>query len=226
MVSAPDYVRANLKVIREEMFYALDQGLNALRELIRKEFPDLVHKVGMPIIYEFVIKDTLKKNVRRQVDIVLHQALRYDGKIATLDAIIEETFQEYYKYDMTNQHCDHNHPRFPEVEEVIKLSYRARVSSVWQLLQFQGATNYDDLIRNVFKTREMTRMALEEHYIITDKVIDLIEQYPELVRNDIYNKVYWARNIRIIRASYEYAQQYLQQKLDKLFPEGKANVEN
>ncbi len=215
-----DHVRANMKIIRAEMYQVLDQGLDALRDLIKKEFPDFIHKVGMPLIYDFIIKGMLKKNTRKQIDVVLKHAIRYDGNINTLDALVEETFQDYFQYDITNQHCDHNHPKFPEVEEIIKLCYRARISSVWQLSQYQGAKDYDDLIRNVFKTRELTRSALEEHYIITDKAIDLIEQYPELVRHDFYNKVYWARNIRIIRASYEYAQKYLLEKLDKLFPEG------
>ncbi len=206
------------------MFEILNQGLDALRDLIKKEFPDFLHRVGMPIIYDFVVKGALKKNTRKQIDVVLKHALRYDGTLTTLDTIVTETFQEYYKYDITNQHCDHNHPKFSEVEEIIKLCYRARISSVGQLLQYQGAKDYDELIRNVFKTREQTRMALEEHYIITDKAIDLIEQYPELVRHDFLNKVYWARNIRIIRASYEYAQKYLLEKLDKLFPEAKENV--
>ncbi len=221
-----DHVQANLKIIRAEMFQVLDQGLHALRDLIKKEFPDFLHRVGMPIIYDFIVKGTLKKNTRKQIDVVLKHALRYDGTLTTLETIVTDTFQEYYKYDITNQHCDHNHPKFPEVEEIIKLCYRARISSVGQLLQYQGAKDYDELIRAVFKTKEMTRSALEEHYIITDKAIDLIEQYPELVRHDFFNKVYWARNIRIIRASYEYAQKYFLEKLDKLFPEGKANVQN
>ncbi len=224
MDKAPDYVQDNLKIIRAEMFGVLDKGLDALRELIRQEFPDLLHKVGIPLIYDFIIKGALKKNTRKQIDIVLKNAIRLDGTMTTLDAVVEETFQDYYKFDMTNQHCDHSHPNFPEVEGIIKLCYRARISTVWQLLQYQGAKTYDDLILGVFKTREQTRSALEEHYIITDKAIDLIEQYPELVRHDIYNKVYWARNIRIIRASYEYAQKFLLEKLDKLFPEGKENV--
>jgi len=223
---APNYVKENLKIIRAEMFRVLDQGLDALRELIRQEFPDLLHKVGMPIIYDFVIKGNLRKNVKKQVDIVLKQALRYDGNLPTLDTIVEETFPDYYNFDMTNQHCDHNHPKFSELQQIIKLSYRARISTVWQLLQFQGANDYDELIRNVFKTRDTTRVALEEHYIITDKAVDLIEQNPELVRHNFYDKVYWARNIRIIRVSYEYAQRFLAEKINKLFPEGQENVQN
>ena len=219
-----DHVQENLKIIRAEMYQVLDQGLNALRDLIRKEYPDLLHKVGMPIIYDFIVKGMLRKNTQKQIDIVLKHALRYDGMLTTLDAIVTETFPEYFQYDITNLHCDHKHPKFPEVQETIKLCYRARISSVGQLLHYQGAKTYDDLIRNVFQTRERTREALEEHYIITDKAIDLIEQYPDLVRHDFYDKVYWARNIRIIRASYEYAQKYLMEKLDKLFPEEKSNA--
>ncbi|HMF30726.1 MAG TPA: hypothetical protein VKK79_04895 [Candidatus Lokiarchaeia archaeon] len=221
-----DVVRENLKTIRAELFHAIDKGLNALRELIRKEYPDLLHKVGMPLAYEFVLKGYLSKNTKKQIDLVLKNALRYDGELGTLDAIVEETFDQYFQYDMTNQHCDRNHPKFSELQEFIKLSYRARIPPVWQLLQYEEKADYDTLIKEVFHTRETTRTALEEHFIIVDKAVDLIEQYPDLIKHDFYDRVYWARNIHIIRASYEYAQQFMAQRLDEIFPEESEIAEN
>jgi hypothetical protein len=214
-----DVVRANLRTIRGEMFRVIDLGLDALRELIRNEYPDLLHKVGMPLAYEFVLKGYLSKNTKKQVDIVLKNALRYDGELTTLDSIVEETFEQYFSFDMTHQHCDRRHPKFAELQDIVKFSYRARIPPVWQLLQYDQVADYDTLIKEVFQTRENTRTALEEHFVIADKAVDLIEQYPNLIKHDFYDRVYWARNLHILRASYEYAQQFMSKRLDEIFPE-------
>ncbi len=213
----PDRFEKNKSLIRQALIEDIDFGLIKLRKLIEDEYPDILHKVSIPFIYNMYVKDKLRKSTIRQLNLVLKAAEEYNG--VNLDTLVEKYFADYFQHDVTYQHCNKNHPKFPELRGVIKISFRARILPAFRVMNAKEGENYNELIKNVYKTRAKTRQALEEHLIITDKAIDIIEDNKDLIKGPIVQAIYLGRNIRIIRAGYEFAMEYLIRRLDAIFPE-------
>ncbi|MHA1733813.1 MAG: hypothetical protein ACTSU5_17855 [Promethearchaeota archaeon] len=220
---AGEKVKKNLGLIRRALIEDIDLGLKQLKRLIEDEYPDILHKLSIPLIYNLFVKDRLRGDTIRQINLVLKAAEEYDG--TNLDELTEKYFEEYFKHDVVSKHCKHDHPKFPLLKEITKTSFRARIIPAYRVLNEGAGETYNDLIKSVYKTRDMTRKALEEHLIIADKAIDVIEDNKDVVKGPLYQAVYLARNIRIIRAGYEFALQHLTRRLDDIFP-GEAGPEN
>ncbi|GAB4322014.1 MAG: hypothetical protein Kow0069_26600 [Promethearchaeota archaeon] len=211
-----DRFAKNRELVLEALLRDVDLGLAKLKALIQREYPDVLHKVSIPFVYNLYVRDKIRSDTVRQIELVLKAAERYDG--TNLDALTDEYFDEYFSHDLVNHHCRHDHPRFEELKKIIRLSFRARIVPAHRVLNAPSGETYEDLIRQVYATRQATRKALEEHLVIADKAIDLIEHHKDLVKGPIYRAVYLGRNIRVIRAGYEFALELLLKRLDQIFP--------
>lgn len=207
------------QLVREAVIHDIDLGLSQLKKLIEQEYSGILHKITAPLVYTLYVKGKLRSDAIKQVDLVLDAAMEYDGIRAHLDALTDKYFDAYFRLDLVNHHLKHDHPLFEVAREIIWTSFRARIVPAYHVLHQPEGNTYNALIKNTYETPTLTRRALEEHYVLADKVIDLIESHPDVLKGPVYNVVYLGRNLNIIRAGYQFAMEYLDQRLRLIFPE-------
>ena len=211
--------KRNVFLIKREFIRELDHGLGKIKKLISRIYSSLLLNIPSNIFYYLYFRGGVRNNVITQIKISLRMAIEYTDD--NLDNLINQYKELYLRNDLISLHCRKEHPIFAELQEITINNLYSRVPILHALIHSSGDT-YEELVKNIFKSKEEVRRVLEIQLIFIDQWIDLLANNKDaLIAPRILSvEVPIAKEniFKIIMETYEYGMERLEKKLEEFFP--------
>lgn len=168
------------EILRKELYASLEETLKVAEGRIRSLLPGVMGGLINPVIqglFKWVGRDRARLRGRRMVDFVLDVAAT-EGEI---EERAEESFGEFLKVDEIWHRVQQDHPRAEEMKELLRRAYQNRLRGVRALLGGEGET-WLELARSGFPKREELEALCEEQLRLGERMAELMEKYPDMVR--------------------------------------------
>ena len=153
----------NLAIVRKNLIRQMKLSLKVGNDLIDEEMNGLsiIFRPTVKIFYNALVKKDLEAGTINTIDLNLQTTkkmllnnvkLESEEFYKELDAI----FPTYLKEDQTYRQCKREHPNFPILKENLKNTFKYQMIPLYKLLSVekQGISNYDDLCKEAFPTKE------------------------------------------------------------------------
>ncbi|MFX1325198.1 MAG: hypothetical protein ACFE8N_09580 [Promethearchaeota archaeon] len=217
-----DTIERNYKIIEKRMVEQMDMSLNYGKSLIDSELDaGVLNVIVKPIVKSFY-KSWADKDARtgtlEQIKVTLNSAknliIEGDGSKEHFDRVINKNFPTYLENDQTDRQCRKNHHNYKKLKDVTKKCFITQVEESILLLNVSDEiTNYSELSRTAFKTKENAYQALKRQLDYNDEGISIVE------RDDSILKVPTGKNIilKVLRKGFELTKEKLLEELEEIF---------
>ncbi len=206
------------------MIKQMERSFEIGRKLIETEmnagFLDILVK---PIIISFY-KHWMDKDARigtlEQIRVTLDCAKDIENNSGSItdeksNQIIEEYLPIYLKNDQTYKQCKKRHKNFNKLVEITKKCFISQVeeSVLFFKINKEGIESYDDLCREVFKSKKNAYISLMRQLHYNEEGIKIVEKDPSILN------ILTGRNtiIKILRRGFEITKKELIKNLDNIF---------
>jgi hypothetical protein len=216
-----DYLERNYKILEQRMIDQMEISLNYGKSLIESELDaGALNFVVKPIVksfYKYWSDKDARIGTLEQIKVTLDSARRIvkDGASnEQFDKILNKFFPIYLENDQTDRQCKKNHKNYPKLKDITKKCFIAQVEeSILFLKVKEEISNYDELSRATFKTKEQAYQALKRQLDFNDVGISIVEE------DDTILKVPIGKNIilKVLRKGFELTKKQLIQELDTIF---------
>jgi hypothetical protein len=206
----------------------LDAGIQFLRnEYIAKNDQTTILRLSAMSFYDYILKDNIEQKVKNLLRVVINAGVEctqaYDRSKDEvdpdfLDKVVEKRYPLYAKNDMTLLHASRTHPVFPELEMISILTFRvATIQTTRMLSHPQSVRTYYELVRAVFPEKQNCINTLSSLTMMIDQMIDLFEQNLDIINIPVFQPTFSVRNFEYIRKLYEYAQNIIQEEVNRMY---------
>lgn len=181
----------NEAILRSRVAIEVSRGAHFLEARVGNLFGGLAGLFLNPVAaaaYRAVGRDEVVRRAQRQVDVLL-AAARDHGERP--EAIFDGHLTTYLRHDEAWARADHRHPRFPELEGLVREVYVCRVEPLSLLLHRGLGEDFDDLVRSVWPRRDAAERILERESLYSERLFALAHEerdllsVPALVRRDV-----------------------------------------
>ncbi|MFX1498939.1 MAG: hypothetical protein ACFFBH_15545 [Promethearchaeota archaeon] len=216
------HLERNYRILEERMKEQTEISLNFGKALLDSELDlGVLNVVVKPVVksfYQYWGKDA-RKGTLEQIKVTLNSAkeLIKDGNYSEekFNQIIDKNFIIYLQNDQTDRQCKRDHKNYPNLKEITKKCFITQVQESIILLSVNedNITNYDELSRAAFKTKEKAFYALKRQLDFNEAGIEIVEKDPSIL------KVLAGKNIilKVLRKGFELTKQKLLEELDHIF---------
>jgi hypothetical protein len=216
------HIQRNYKIVEEKMISQTDLSLGYGRMLIDTELDagafNFVVKPIVKAFYKHWSDNNARVGTIKQIKIALESAKKLveNGEITKekFDDVINKNFPSYLENDQTDKQCKKNHKHYKHLKEITKMSFISQVEECVLFLNIkEEVTNYDELSRAAFKTKEKAYEALKRQLDYNDDGIAIVEQ------DDTILNVPTGKNIivSVLRKGFELTKEKLIEELDFIF---------
>ncbi|MFW9783070.1 MAG: hypothetical protein ACFFFB_12380 [Candidatus Heimdallarchaeota archaeon] len=217
-----DTIERNYRIVEKRMIEQMDMSLNFGKSLIDSELDiGVLNIIVKPIVKSFY-KSWADKDAREgtleQIKVTLNSAKQLiimgDGSKEHFDRVINKNFPTYLENDQTDRQCRKNHSNYRKLKDVTKKCFITQVEESMLLLNVSDEiTNYSELSRTAFKTKENAYQALKRQLDYNDEGISIVE------RDDSILKVPTGKNIilKVLRKGFELTKEKLLEELEEIF---------
>ncbi|MFW9940916.1 MAG: hypothetical protein ACFFFT_07735 [Candidatus Thorarchaeota archaeon] len=217
-----DVIERNYKILEKRMIEQMDISLNFGKSLIDTELDiGALNIIVKPIVKSFY-KSWSDKDARvgtlEQIRVTLDTAkeliINGDGSKEQFDRIINRKFPIYLENDQTDRQCKKNHRNYNRLKEVTKKCFITQVEeSILFLKVNEHISNYRELSRATFKTKQKAYQALKRQLDYNEQGIAIVES------DDSILKVPMGKNIilTVLRKGFELTKEKLLEELDVIF---------
>lgn len=217
-----DAIERNYRIVEKRMIEQMDMSLNYGKSLIDSELDvGVLNIIVKPIVKSFY-KSWANKDAREgtleQIKVTLNSAkqliIKGDGSKEHFDRVINKNFPTYLENDQTDRQCRKNHSNYKKLKDVTKKCFITQVEESMLLLNVSDEiTNYSELSRTAFKTKENAYQALKRQLDYNDEGISIVE------RDDSILKVPTGKNIilKVLRKGFELTKEKLLEELEEIF---------
>lgn len=204
----------NEAILRGKVRVELDKGARFVESRVQCMFPGLTGMLLNPLAgmaYRTVGREEIVRRAHRQLDTLL-AAARTHG--ATPEAIFDGHLTKYLEHDEAYARANRGHPRFQEMEGLLKEVYVARVEAASALLHKGFGESYHELVRSVFPLRPMAEQVLEREFVYADRILVMAHDEPglmwapPLVRREVF---------KVLRDGYEWYKGSVHRSLDEIY---------
>lgn len=204
---AMEYIERNYHLVQERMIEQMEESLKLGRKLIDTELDagwfNFVVKPIIKAFYDYWTQNEAKVGTLKQIEIALEsgkELLLNGDSEEGLQRIIEKNFPKFLKYDQTTFQCDKKHNNYPLLEEITKETFINYVKKVVIFLKVEEeVSDYGDLCRIAYKTKDSAEQNLMKQMEYTDKSISLIEKDPSILSVPVGKKII----IKALRKGFE-----------------------
>jgi hypothetical protein len=171
----------NEALLRAKVLVELDKGARFLEQRVQHMFPGMAGMLLNPLAglaYRTIGREEIVRRANQQLDIILAAAHAHG---ATPEAIFDGHLTRYLQADEAWARANRAHPRFPELEGLLKEVYVARVEPVSMMLHRGVGDTYPDLVRSVFPNRAHAAQLLEREFVYADRILVLAQSEPNLL---------------------------------------------
>jgi len=206
-------IKFNSDIIKNQWIQDFDDTQIEIKRMIKEEFYQGL--VGILLnrfiawTFDFFLAPDIREKAINQFNIYLEAAVEYNGND---EEILEKYFYRYMINDVGYTRCKRNHPKFPELREMMKTSLIVRVKGTQELLHSSGST-HDQLFKNAHPNKEE---ALESFLIqLTNAENNLEFAYKNKLLN--ISPLIKDSTMKILRKEIEFGKQYFKEKVDELY---------
>ena len=192
------------------------------RKLIDTELDaGIFNFVVKPIVkafYSYWSSTDVRKGTLEQIDVTLNcgKLLLQNGHSQEyFDKIIEDHFQIYLAGDQTSRNCRKRHKNYPQLVQITKDSFidQVRDSARYLDVDKEDAKSYDDLSREVFKSKQEAYNSLIKMLDLNEAGIKIVEQDPSILTVPTGKNVI----VKVLRKGFDMTKSELVGSLDRLF---------
>jgi len=216
-----DYLERNYKILEQRMIVQMEISLNYGKSLIDSELNvgalNFIVKPVVKSFYKYWSDKDARIGTLEQIRVTLDSALRIvkDGASNELfEKVLSKYFPIYLENDQTDRQCKKDHKNYPKLKDITKKCFIAQVEeSILFLKVKEEISNYNELSRAAFKTKEKAYQALKRQLDYNDVGISIVEE------DDTILKVPMGKNIilKVLRKGFELTKKQLVEELDTIF---------
>ncbi len=192
-----EHVDRNCNIIKERMIQQMEQSLKKGRKLIDTEldagFLNFVVRPVVKAFYDFWAMHDARKGTLKQIDVTLdagRKLLLNGNSEEGFNSIIEEYFPKYLKGDQVTYQCSKHHKNYDKLKENAKETFINYLEEVRTFLSVEeDITEYADLAKFAFKTKEIATMNLMKQLEFTERGIKIIEEDPSILSLPVGKKI-------------------------------------
>jgi hypothetical protein len=209
-----EHLARNEAILRTRIQVELDRGGRYLEQRVQCMFGGFTGLLLNPLAgmaFRTVGRDEIVRRAHRQLDCLI-AAARTHGERP--EAIFDGHLTAYLEQDEAWARANRHHPRFPEMEGLLKEVYVARVEGASALLHKGIGHDYGTIVRSVFPVRAMAEQVLEREFTYADRVLVLAHDEPTLmwapplVRREVF---------KVLREGYEWYKGCVHKSLDEIY---------
>ena len=214
-------IERNYRLVEKKMVDQMEEAFEDGRKLIDSELDaGLLNFIVKPVVktfYKYWSDHDARIGTLQQIKTTLDCAqliIKDDLVNEDFDKIIEEFFPIYLEGDQTHRQCRPTHKSFNKLKQITKESFITQVKDAINFLNVkEEASNYDDLVRLVFKTKEKALNSLMQQLDFNEEGIKIIEKDPSIL------KIPTGKNIilKVLRKGFEHTKAELIRRLDNIF---------
>ena len=214
----PECFEKNAEIMREQWRLELEESMEEVEDLIKKEFFTgvwgLLFNRLVASVYSFFLSKDLKHKILNQGELVIEAVREFNGKEfdGNSEEVIEKYFEDYISNDPAWERCKKRHSKSAELRARIKKGFGTMLKNAYDLLYSNGEC-YDDLLLNAYPTKEL---AWKPTFALIDETEDNINF---TVKNKMVkiNILLRDQTIKILRREIAIAREYYEQKLNELY---------
>ena len=216
-----DYLERNYKILEQRMIVQMEISLNYGKSLIDSELNvgalNFIVKPVVKSFYKYWSDKDARIGTLEQIRVTLDSALRIvkDGASNELfEKVLSKYFPIYLENDQTDRQCKKDHKNYPKLKDITKKCFIAQVEeSILFLKVKEEISNYNELSRAAFKTKEKAYQALKRQLDFNDVGISIVEE------DDTILKVPMGKNIilKVLRKGFELTKKQLIEELNTIF---------
>lgn len=214
------HIERNYQILREKMVDQMEYTFEYGRELIDRELDvgifDVVVKPIVKSFYKNWVDNEAREGTMKQIKVTLNVAkqLVKNGSEERFDELIEKNFQEYLSGDQTYMQCDKSHENFDRLKEITKQCFITQVKGAVRFFKIEkNVSDYDELTKVTFDTKEEAYDALSKQLDYNDKGIQIVEEDPSILEIPTGKKTI----IKILRKGFEETKERLLNRLDRIY---------
>ena len=199
----------------------MEQSLKLGRKLIDTELDTgILNFVVRPIVkafYDYWAQHDAKKGTLKQIDITLEagkQLLLNGNSEESFNRILEEFFPKYLKGDQVTYQCSKKHRNYEKLKENSRETFINYLKEVKTFLGFEDhVTDYADLARGAFKSKEIATKNLKKQLEFTERGISIIEEDPSILSLPAGKKII----VKSLRKGFEESKKDFLQGIDETY---------
>jgi hypothetical protein len=203
------------------MIQQMEQSIKKGRKLIDTELDTgILNFVIRPIVkafYDFWAMHDARKGTLKQIDVTLEAGkdLLLNGKSEQeFSNIVEEYFPKYLKGDQVTYQCSKHHHNYEKLKENAKDTFINYLEEVRKFLSVEeDVSEYSELAKFAFKTKELATMNLMKQLEFTEKGIKIIEEDPTILSLPAGKKII----IRSLRKGFEETKKEFLESIDDTY---------
>ncbi|MHA1293604.1 MAG: hypothetical protein ACTSQJ_13175 [Promethearchaeota archaeon] len=217
-----DYVERNYRIIEKTMISQMERSFEIGRKLIDSELDaGLFNFVVKPIVktfYNWWTDKDARTGTLQQIKITLDsgkELLNNGNSEEKFGKIVEENFPLYLKGDQTYRQCKKNHKNYKKLKEITKQCFITQLKETIELLKInkENVNSYDDLCKEVFKTKENAFESLIQQLNYNEEGIKIVESDPTILKIPTGRKII----VKTLRKGFEITKKELIENLNQTF---------
>ncbi|MFX1454687.1 MAG: hypothetical protein ACFFDB_04870 [Promethearchaeota archaeon] len=215
-------IERNYRILEKRMIEQMDTSLNFGKSLIESELDaGVLNVLVRPIVksfYKYWSDKDARVGTLEQIKVTLDSAkkLILNSEISEEQfyRIINRNFPTYLENDQTDRQCKKDHRNYQALKEVTKKCFITQVEESILLLKVKDEiTDYAELSRAAFGTKEKAYQALKRQLDYNEEGISIVE------KDDSILKVPMGKNVilTVLRKGFELTKEQLIKELDIIF---------
>ena len=174
----------NERLAREYLDAELLAARDFLEARLARLLPGLLGALLNPLaknLYHAIGEAEVRKRVHRQLEVLAHAAR--DADAHGLDAARATWERKYLETEEIVHRGDRHHPRYPEVEAMMRTAFARKLAALRPLFAHPGeVASYAELARAVYPDRAVAQGHVMEDMANVRRVAALVRAEPDLVR--------------------------------------------
>lgn len=213
-LSREQHLARNEAILRAKVLVEMDKGARFLEQRVARMFPGLAGLFLNPLAslaFHAVGREEIVRRASAQADILL-QAARDHGRRP--EAVSDGHLTRYLQHDEAFARANRRHPRFPELEALVREIYVARVEPASMLLHRGMGETYNDLVRSVYPSKDHARRVVDREFLHGDRLFHLVREErdllhaPPLVRREVFD---------VLRDTYDWYKATVHRNVDDVY---------
>jgi len=197
---------------------SMDFGREIIEEEVNVGLLNIIVKPIVRAFYSYWSNNEIRKGTIKQIKTVIDSAkslLNVDIPGKEYEEVIENNFKDFLDGDSTSKRCKKYHKNYKKLEQNLLENFRDKVKEAILFLKADedDVETYEDLTRNVYKTKDLAYKALITQLNFTDDGIKVIESDISIIDVPAAKKLI----VRALRRGFEMTKKELLQNLEATY---------
>lgn len=217
------YLERNYRLIQDRMIEQMEKSLKIGKELIDSELDagilDFIVKPIVKTFYKYWSDNDARVGTLQQIKVTLDTAknlLENGASDEYFDKLVKQNFSVYLNNDQTYKQCKKNHANYQNLKENTKNAFVSQVKDSIKYLKVdkENIQTYDDLTKEVFKTKEEAYNTLIRQLDFNEGGIKVVEKDPSILSIPTGKNVI----VKALRKGFDQTKRDLLDGLNRLYP--------